>query len=196
MDEAGPIQLIVGLGNPGAGYAATRHNAGFWLCDALAEFSGSPFRVESKYHGELAEYREGGVTARLLKPTTFMNRSGQAVASLAHFYRIPPSAILVVHDELDLPPGTVRVKVGGGHGGHNGLRDIINRLGDRGFVRLRVGIGHPGHRDDVVDYVLRKPSGSDREAILAALDDASREMPALVAGDLQAVMRRLHARPA
>lgn len=194
MSDAEPIRLIVGLGNPGAGYAGTRHNAGFWLVDRLAASSGEGFRAESRFHCEVGVYREGGVQCRMLRPTTYMNLSGQAVAGLAHFYRIPPAAILVIHDELDLPPGTVRVKVGGGHGGHNGLRDIINRLGDRGFARLRVGIGHPGHRDDVVDYVLRKPPAAEREAIDAALDKAIDEMPALVAGQLQAVMNRLHAR--
>ena len=139
-------------------------------------------------------FRANGAQCRLLRPMTYMNLSGQAVAGLAHFFRIPPPSILVVHDELDLPPGTVKIKFGGGHGGHNGLRDIINRLGDRGFGRMRLGIGHPGHRDEVVDYVLRKPPVADREAIDAGIDRGLNEMRSLIAGDLQGAMRRLHGR--
>lgn len=191
-----PLALVVGLGNPGGGYAETRHNIGFWYVDRMAEAAGARFRNESRFHGETAELGVAGARLRLLKPTTFMNLSGQAVAAMARFYRVPPQAILVVHDDLDLPAGEVRVKVGGGHGGHNGLRDIVARLGSSDFVRLRFGIGHPGHREGVTGHVLSRPAADEREALHAALDRALAELPQLVHGDWQAAMRHLHGRGA
>jgi PTH1 family peptidyl-tRNA hydrolase len=191
-----PLALVVGLGNPGGGYAETRHNIGFWFVDRMAEAAGARFRNESRLHGETAELGVAGTRLRLLKPNTFMNLSGQAVAAMARFYRIPPQAILVVHDDLDLPAGEVRVKVGGGHGGHNGLRDIVARLGSSDFVRLRFGIGHPGHREGVTGHVLSRPAADEREALHAALDRALAELPQLVRGDWQAAMRHLHGREA
>ncbi len=196
MNAATPLALIVGLGNPGGGYAETRHNVGFWFVDRIAESAGARFRPESRFHGELAEATLCGERIRLLKPTTFMNLSGQAVTALARFYRIDPAAILVVHDDLDLPAGEARLKVGGGHGGHNGLRDIVARLGSRDFVRLRFGIGHPGHREGVTGHVLSKPAPEEREALQAALEAAQAELPCFVAGDWQAAMRHLHGRGA
>ena len=196
MTASTPLTLIVGLGNPGSGYAETRHNVGFWFVDRLAEAAGVPFRPESRFHGELADATLAGERIRLLKPTTFMNLSGQSVAALARFYRFEPASILVVHDDLDLPAGEVRLKVGGGHGGHNGLRDIVARLGSRDFVRLRFGIGHPGHREGVTGHVLSKPAAEERTALQEALDAAQAELPNLVAGDWQAAMRHLHGRGA
>jgi len=181
------VSLIVGLGNPGARYQATRHNAGFWFVEALAAQRGVTFKSVARYHGEVAEL--DGVW--LIKPGTFMNRSGQAVAALAGFYKIPAARILVVHDELDLPPGTARLKQGGGHGGHNGLRSLIADVGSD-FWRLRLGIGHPGHKDLVTDYVLGKPSQEDRLLIESAIVRAVEVMPAVMAGDPQGAMLKLH----
>ncbi|BAZ95189.1 peptidyl-tRNA hydrolase [Thiohalobacter thiocyanaticus] len=186
------VALIVGLGNPGAKYDQTRHNAGFWFLDGLARRFHCTLNPENRFQGEAGRCDIDGADCRLLKPTTFMNRSGQSVAALAGFFKIPPEAILVVHDELDLEPGTVRLKRGGGHGGHNGLRDLISALGSREFLRLRVGIGHPGHRDDVVNYVLNRPSSEDRIAIDAAIESALLEVPKIVSGDLDAAMNALH----
>ncbi len=190
------IQLIVGLGNPGSEYEPTRHNAGFWFVDALASRCGGEFRGESRFQSEVARCRVDGVDCRLQKPGTFMNRSGQAVGALMRFFRIPAGEILVVHDELDLPPGTVRLKKGGGHGGHNGLRDLISHLGSKDFHRLRIGIGHPGHRDQVVDYVLKKPTGAERQLIDDAIHDALAVMPDVVAGHIDKAMNALHTRKA
>lgn len=189
------FRLVVGLGNVGDRYAGTRHNAGFWYADGLAERLHAAFRAERKAHGALARAQAGGRDLRLLKPDTLMNRSGQAVAAVANFHKIPPDAILVAHDEIDLPPGTVRIKHGGGHGGHNGLRDIASRLGSPDFWRLRIGVGHPGNRDDVIDYVLRRPSPDDRRAIEAAIERALDETDRLIGdGDLEAAMHALHTR--
>lgn len=188
------IQLIVGLGNPGAQYEATRHNAGFWFLDEVARATGGQFRAENKFHGEACKVRMGDQEVWLLKPMTFMNRSGQAAAALARFYKIPPEQILVVHDELDLPPGALKLKKGGGHGGHNGLRDLIAQLGGKDFVRLRVGIGHPGHSSQVTGYVLSKPPAAEREEVEAALRDALDSLPEIVEGELQKAMNRLHSR--
>lgn len=185
------IRLIAGLGNPGARYQPTRHNAGFWFVDALAREQGAQFKTSARYHGELCEL-SGGQGCMLIKPDTFMNRSGQAVAALAGFVKIPAARILVVHDELDLPPGTVRLKRGGGHGGHNGLRSITDSLGTGEFVRLRIGIGHPGHRDLVTDYVLGKPSPEDRTAIEDAIAAALAVVPQLLAGEFERAMHELH----
>ncbi|MEJ2509233.1 MAG: aminoacyl-tRNA hydrolase [Gammaproteobacteria bacterium] len=186
------IELIVGLGNPGPKYERTRHNAGFWFVDAIAD--GASFRAESKFHGQLAKARLDGHEVWLLKPDTYMNRSGQAVAALARFYKIPAENILVAHDELDLDPGVVRLKQGGGHGGHNGLRDMVDHLGGNGFLRLRIGIGHPGTAREVVDYVLTRPSVADREAIEGAIDAARAALPLVLAGDLPRAMNQLHSR--
>ena len=186
------IQLVAGLGNPGAKYEQTRHNAGFWFVDGLARHCNTQFRPDSKSKSDVARCTLAGVDCRLQKPMDFMNCSGPPVAALAGFYRIPRSAILVVHDDLDLPVGTVKLKKGGGHGGHNGLRDLIPHLGGNDFLRLRIGIGHPGHRDDVVAYVLQNPSREDRAAIDQAIDDALQVMPLLVAGDIEAAMKQLH----
>ncbi len=187
------VQLIVGLGNPGPEYEATRHNAGFWFVEAVARRWHGTFRSEKKFHGEVARVAIDGRDVWLLKPGTFMNRSGQSVQALARFYRIAPAALLVAHDELDLPPGTARFKQGGGHGGHNGLRDIIDKLGTRDFLRLRLGIGHPGDKRQVTGYVLKKPGQDDRLAIEQAIDRSLDVLPDVIAGNLQAAMNRLHA---
>ena len=188
------IQLIVGLGNPGPEYEPTRHNAGFWFVDELVRRCRQSFRSEQRFHGDVARCLLDGNECRLQKPMTFMNRSGQAVSALARFFKIPLQQILIVHDELDLPAGTIRLKKGGGHGGHNGLRDLISHLGSKDFHRLRVGIGHPGHRDQVVDYVLRKPSKEDRRQIDDAIYDALNVMPDVVEGKFEFAMNSLHVR--
>jgi len=188
------IQLIVGLGNPGSDYEPTRHNAGFWFVDELAQRCQQQFRSEQRFHSEVARCLIDGNECRLQKPMSYMNRSGQSVRSLLQFFKIPLEQILVVHDELDLPPGVVKLKKGGGHGGHNGLRDLINHLGSKDFHRLRIGIGHPGHRDQVVDYVLKKPSKQDRRQIDEALVDALNVMPDVVQGQFERAMNALHTR--
>ncbi len=185
-------RLIIGLGNPGADYAETRHNAGFWLCERLAAQFDLPLRSESRFHGHVARTSDA---CWLLLPQTFMNRSGQAVSAMARFYRIAPEEMLVVHDELDLSPGVLRLKFGGGSGGHNGLKDIVAHLGTQDFWRLRIGIGHPGERDQVVDYVLKKPRGEERLLIEEALERSLRAWPFIAAGDYPAAMRSLNARP-
>ena len=168
------IKLIVGLGNPGDKYADTRHNAGEWLIERLARRFNISLNPESKFFGKTARTIVNGKEVRLLVPTTFMNLSGKAVGALASFYRIKPEEILVIHDELDLPPGIAKLKQGGGHGGHNGLKDIVVQLGNNNnFYRLRIGIGHPGHRDLVAGYVLNKPSLADRDALEKVLDEAT-----------------------
>jgi len=187
------VQLIVGLGNPGPRYDRTRHNAGFWFLDALAAQYRCDLKSESRFHGAVGRCTIAGQDCRLLRPDTFMNHSGRSIAAVARFYRIPPEAILVAHDELDLDPGVVRLKRGGGHGGHNGLRDTIAQLGSKDFLRLRIGIGHPGHKDQVVDYVLQKPSPDDRIAIERAIDRALDVVPEVISGDLERAMNRLHA---
>ncbi|OOF38308.1 aminoacyl-tRNA hydrolase [Rodentibacter rarus] len=168
------IKLIVGLGNPGDKYAETRHNAGEWLIKRLAHRFNTRLNPESKFFGNTARTLVNGKEVRLLVPTTFMNLSGKAVVALSGFYRIQPEEILVIHDELDLPPGSAKLKLGGGHGGHNGLKDIVAKLGNNNnFYRLRLGIGHPGHRDLVAGYVLNKPSPTDRQALEKALGEAT-----------------------
>lgn len=190
------VDLIVGLGNPGGEYEHTRHNAGFWFVDALARQHGGSFRLEPKFQGEVCRISLAGNDCWLLKPVTFMNRSGQAVTAMAGFYKIPAgNNILVVHDELDLPPGVARLKQGGGHGGHNGLRDIVTRLG-ADFMRLRIGIGHPGSKEQVIGYVLQRPSLADRQRIDAALDAALGVMPELLRGEVQRAMNSLHTKTA
>ncbi len=187
------IRLVAGLGNPGAGYAATRHNAGFWLADRVAEAFGGSFKPQPRFSGELAEVSVGGRRLLLLKPDTFMNRSGRAVQALAAYYRIAPAEILVAHDELDLPAGVARLKHGGGHGGHNGLRDIHRCLGPD-YRRLRLGIGHPGTREQVHDYVLGKPSRADEQLIRNAVDDGLRAIETMLRDGWDAAMKQLHTR--
>ena len=186
------IKAIVGLGNPGSKYTETRHNAGFWFIEELARSKAAYFLAEKKFHGEVAKLVTAKDNVWLLKPSTFMNASGLSVKSLMSFYRIAPENLLVVHDEIDLPAGEVKLKRGGGHGGHNGLRDIINQLGDKSFLRLRVGVGHPGSKDQVVDYVLRNPSKEDNIAIESSIVRAMNMMPDLLAGDLEQAMQDLH----
>ena len=188
------IQLIVGLGNPGPKYEATRHNVGFWFVDRLARSKGASFRNEKKFHGEVCSLTLNGNSVWLLKPQTYMNHSGQAVRAITQFYKIPVESILVVHDELDIPPGTLRVKQGGGHGGHNGLRDIIAHLGSKEFVRLRVGIGHPGNSRDVTNYVLGRAGADEHSDIERALQDAMHYLPSILDGDMQNAMNHLHGR--
>ena len=187
------IALITGLGNPGKEYEGTRHNAGEDFVRALARQTGGVLRAESKFHGEIAEVLIGTRKLRLLVPTTFMNRSGRAVAALANFYKLEPDQILIAHDELDIPAGRARFKFDGGHGGHNGLRDIVPSLGNRrDFYRLRIGIGHPGSARQVSGYVLSKASPTEREATAGAIDEALRALPMLLDGDLEKAMSRLH----
>ena len=187
-----PIKLIVGLGNPGAEYAATRHNAGFWWVDELARLHNANFRADGKFHGLIAKTALHGHEVQLLKPQTFMNLSGRAVGAVANFYKLQPAQILVVHDELDLPPGSAKLKLGGGHGGHNGLKDIIAHLGTKDFWRLRVGIGHPGERAEVVNYVLNAPRKEEQVLIGEALQRAREIAPLIIEGKLEAAMLKLH----
>jgi PTH1 family peptidyl-tRNA hydrolase len=189
------IRLIVGLGNPGREYEATRHNAGFWWVDAVAAGKSASFKPEKKFHGLAARLAVNNREVWLLKPETFMNLSGRAVSALAGFYKITPDEILVVHDELDLPPGTVRLKKGGGHGGHNGLKDIIAQLGTPDFWRLRLGIGHPGDRNAVVNFVLNAPQRAEQELIDSAVDASLAGLPQLLSGDFPAAMIKLHTKP-
>ncbi|HMB55751.1 MAG TPA: aminoacyl-tRNA hydrolase [Arenimonas sp.] len=186
------LRLIVGLGNPGAEHARTRHNAGFWFIDALAEKSGARFGLESKLHGETAKVHIDGQTVWLLKPATFMNLSGRSVTAALRYWKIEPEECLLAHDELDLAPGTARLKFDGGHGGQNGLRDTVQHLGHGRFHRLRVGIGHPGHKDKVTPWVLGRPGRDDEASILRAIDDAISVMPLAVTGDFNEAMKRLH----
>ena len=186
-------KLIVGLGNPGADYSETRHNAGFWFCERLADRLGAAFALESRFHGRVAKARQG---LWLLMPETFMNRSGQSVGALARFYRIAPEEILVVHDELDLPPGQARLKFGGGLGGHNGLKDITAHSGTQDYWRLRLGIGHPGDRNAVVGFVLKRPGREEQELIESAIDRALDAWAELERGDFDSATRKINARPA
>ena len=193
-----PIRLIVGLGNPGSEYATTRHNAGFWWLDELAQKQNLHFKHEAKFHGLAARTQLHGHEMLLLKPQTFMNVSGRAVAALAQFYKITPAEILVVHDELDLSPGVARLKMGGGHGGHNGLKDIAAALGTGDFWRLRIGIGHPRDgalsEQEVADYVLRPPAAVEQSAIDGALARALQIWPRLASGEMERAMHELHTR--
>ncbi|MDP2226754.1 MAG: aminoacyl-tRNA hydrolase [Moraxellaceae bacterium] len=187
------LRLIVGLGNPGPEYAATRHNAGQWFVERLAEKYGIRLSADPKYAGLCGRGSVQGQDLRLLVPTTFMNRSGQAVAAVATFFKVLPAEILVAHDELDLPPGTIRLKSGGGHGGHNGLRDIIPALGNQnGFHRLRIGIGHPGDASKVSGYVLGKAPVAEQEKLEAALDAALALSDDMVSGDMARAMNKLN----
>jgi PTH1 family peptidyl-tRNA hydrolase len=188
------LKLVVGLGNPGAEYAETRHNAGFWFCERLANDLKVVFGKESRHHGWVAGAREAGVW--LLMPATYMNDSGRAVQSLAHFYRIAPAEMLVIHDELDLPPGRVQLRFGGGLGGHNGLKSLSTHLGTQDYWRLRIGIGHPGDRNEVVNYVLKPPRREEREEIDAAIDRALLAWPFLAKAEFNAAIQRINTRPA
>ncbi|MCW7550409.1 aminoacyl-tRNA hydrolase [Photorhabdus sp. APURE] len=187
------IKLIVGLANPGAEYAQTRHNAGAWYVDLLARSHNQSLKEESKFFGYTARINICGYDVRLLVPTTFMNLSGKSVAALASFYRIQPDEILVAHDELDLPPGVAKMKLGGSHGGHNGLKDIQNKFGNNpNFHRLRIGIGHPGDKNKVVGFVLGKPPASEQKLIDDAIDEALRCTDILMKQDMDKAINRLH----
>lgn len=187
------IKLIVGLGNPGSEYRGTRHNAGADFIEALARDCGVQLQEESKFHGVTGRGNFAGHDLRLLVPTTFMNCSGQSVATMAGFFKIDPEETLIAHDELDIPAGNARFKKGGGHGGHNGLRDIVPALGNNAaFHRLRIGIGHPGHASKVSGYVLSKPSAIDRALIDASIEEAIAALPLLLDGDATKAMTRLH----
>jgi len=185
-------KLLVGLGNPGPKYSETRHNAGFWFVDRLVAGQDAGFRREAKFHGETATLRFPGHECRVLKPSTYMNESGRAVQAAMHFHDIKPGELLVVHDEIDLPPGVARLKRGGGHGGHNGLRDVVECLGEGGFLRLRLGVGHPGSADQVIDYVLDRPRAAERVLIEEAMRRALDVMPLVFDGHLQKAMKELH----
>ena len=186
------IQLIVGLGNIGQEYAQTRHNARWWMLDELAATWGASFREDKKYYAEVAKANTPQGEVWLMKPSTYMNKSGQAVGALANFFKIPVSDLLVLHDELDIPPGHVRLKKGGGNGGHNGLKDIQAKMGSADFWRVRLGIGHPGDRNLVSGFVLNKPSRDDREAIDDAIWRTRCEINDILSGDMEAAMRVLH----
>ncbi len=183
------IKLIVGLGNPGDKYEATRHNAGFWCVDAIAAQYNIKFAMDAKMFGIVGKLN---ADTWLLKPTTFMNNSGKAVVALANYYKILPAEILVVHDELDLPAGSVKLKFGGGHGGHNGLKDIHMALGTADYWRLRLGIDHPGDRNEVINYVLKAPTKLEIDALQANIHAACGVVPLLLKGDFEAAMLKLH----
>jgi len=185
------ISVIVGLGNPGAQYAATRHNVGFWLLDQLVVDAQVSLSAEKKLLGEVAQVSIAGQSVRLLKPATYMNESGQPVRRILDFYKLEPEQLLILHDDLDLPPGTVRLKRGGGHGGHNGLRDIISHCGSD-FLRLRIGIGHPGDKSLVTNFVLKPPGSAERELIEDALPAARRSVEILLRDGLEKAMHFLH----
>jgi len=188
------IKLIAGLGNPGPEYTKTRHNAGVWFVEELAQRNNISLRPEKKYAGLYGKGQIGGELVHLIIPTTFMNRSGQAVAPLANFFRIPVDNILIAHDELDMPPGSVKIKQGGGHGGHNGLKDIIARMANnKEFYRLRIGIGHPGHRDKVTGHVLGKAPSSEQNLIESAIEEATRCFDIWQTDGLVKAQQRLHA---
>jgi peptidyl-tRNA hydrolase, PTH1 family len=183
------IKLIVGLGNPGDKYESTRHNAGFWFVDLIAVQNNCKLALDAKMFGFVAKFEQDKY---LLKPTTFMNGSGKAVAALANYYKILPSEILVVHDELDLKAGSVKLKFGGGHGGHNGLKDIHAALGTPDYWRLRLGIGHPGERNEVINYVLKAPTKDESNALQASIHAGAAIVPVLLKGEFESAMLKLH----
>jgi len=189
------IRLIVGLGNPGLEYARTRHNAGFWLVDELARRHGGTFRHEGKHQAELARVRINGEEIWLAKPMTYMNRSGGPVSSVLGFYKITPAQMLVAHDEIDLPSGTIRLKEAGGHGGHNGLRDLISAQGD-GFWRLRIGVGHPGAKSEVVDFVLTHAGKDEQRVIDETIAAGADAIEVMLRDGAQIAMNKLHTKPA
>ena len=184
--------LIVGLGNPGSRYAETRHNAGFWFLDRIAGSAGLRLRPQSRLQADVARTELYGRDCLLAKPQSFMNHSGQAVRSVMDYYGVAAEALLVAYDELDLNPGVARLKAGGGHGGHNGLRDIFRHVPDHDFLRLRIGIGHPGNKDAVTGYVLSRPDAADERLIRDSIGEAVDVLPAVLAGDLGAAMKKLH----
>lgn len=186
------IRLIAGLGNPGAEYLRNRHNAGFWFADALALREGARFTREKRVHAVACQLTLAGASVRLLKPDTFMNESGRAVVAALGYWKLAPEELLVVHDDMDLPPGTARLKFDGGHGGQNGVRDIIGQLGHGRFHRLRIGIGHPPGHGDVIGWVLGNPPAADADAMLAAIARGAEELPLLVAGDFNEATKRLN----
>ncbi|MGH8499701.1 MAG: aminoacyl-tRNA hydrolase [Methylococcales bacterium] len=185
--------LVAGLGNPSAKYEKTRHNAGFWFVEKLASDKCVEFVPESRFSGLIARFENAGRTVLLLKPQTFMNLSGRSVGAVSRYYKISSESIMVAHDELDFAAGVARLKLGGGHGCHNGLRDVISNLDANNFLRLRIGIGHPGDRSQVLDYVLGRPSGEDRHAIDDAIARSSQLLPKIVSGCIAEAMNRLHA---
>ncbi len=187
------IKLVVGLGNPGSKYDETRHNAGFWFLDQLVSRYNGTFRSEKRFSGEFCKVQVSGRDVLLLRPSTFMNLSGQSIQAAASYYRVAPEEILVIHDELDLPPGTVRIKQGGGHGGHNGLRDTIAHIGKE-FWRVRLGIGHPGHKDAVVSYVLKRASKDEQNLIDDTICACVCESENLFGNDLNKAIQNLHTR--
>ena len=191
MAATNPIQLIVGLGNPGDKYTATRHNAGFWFADLLAREYQVTFKNESKFKCEVGSFEHAGKRVWVIKPATFMNLSGECLGPFAKYYQIKPENVLVAHDELDLPPGTSRIKWSGGHGGHNGLRDIFNHF-SKDFWRLRIGVGHPGHKDKVLSFVMRPASSPEQSLIDDSLNLVMTTMQDVLAGDMEAAQRLLH----
>ncbi|MBI5259289.1 MAG: aminoacyl-tRNA hydrolase [Burkholderiales bacterium] len=189
------IRLLVGLGNPGPEYEATRHNAGFWWVDAAAQVLGARLAFDRSYHGLVARVNRADGPVWLLQPQTYMNLSGKSVAALARFFKIEPEQILVIHDELDLLPGQMKLKQGGGAAGHNGLKDILAQLGSPAFWRLRIGIGHPGDRAEVANWVLRKPAPEHREAIQKCIAQSIDALPLLLDGPMDRAMMKIHAKP-
>ncbi len=186
------IKLIVGLGNPGPEYTRTRHNAGFWFVDGLVREFNTQFSSASRLHGETARISSSGIDCRLLKPSTFMNESGRAVQAMLEYFKVNGDEMLVAHDEIDLTAGTVRLKQGGGHGGHNGLRDIIAKTGEKNFLRLRIGVGHPGQRDYVTPHVLGRPGSEEQKLIEAGIEKALSIMPRVFTNDVQKAIHELH----
>ena len=189
------IRLLVGLGNPGSEYAATRHNAGFWWLDAVARELSARLVPERAYDGLVARVNRPEGPLWLLEPMSFMNLSGKSVAALARFFKIEPGEILVAHDELDLQPGQMKIKLGGSHAGHNGLKDIHAQLGSADYWRLRLGIGHPGVKAEVINYVLRKPAPEEREAIAKSIELSLTALKLLLAGEMERAMMKVHAKP-
>ena len=189
------LRLLVGLGNPGPEYEATRHNAGFWWVDAVARKLGATLHAERSYHGLVARINRADGPLWLLEPQTYMNLSGKSVAALARFFKIAPQEILVAHDELDLLPGQMKLKLGGGHAGHNGLKDLHAQLGSADYWRLRLGIGHPGVKAEVVDWVLRKPPAEERDAIHACISRSLDALEPMLAGDMERATMKIHAKP-
>lgn len=186
------LQLIVGLGNPGPNYEKTRHNAGAWFIEHLASSYKQSLCLESRFKGKIVHLDIVKHSCYLLSPTTYMNASGESVATVAKFYKIPPQNILVIHDDLDFPPGTIRLKKDGGHGGHNGLKNIVLHLHSKEFYRIRIGIGHPGYKNAVISYVLNKPSGTEKMQIIQAIDRGISAIPELLAGNIDKVTQILH----
>jgi PTH1 family peptidyl-tRNA hydrolase len=186
------IKLFVGLGNPGAEYEATRHNAGFWWIDALSQELKVPLNLDKNYYGQVGRTTLNGQTVWLLKPLTFMNLSGKSVAALARFFKIAPGEILVAHDELDIVPGQAKLKLGGSHAGHNGLRDIHAQLGTADYWRLRIGVGHPGVKSEVINWVLKKPSAEHRNAIEDSIARSIRAAPELLKGEMEKATMLIH----